>query len=96
MFESLKAKMKSLFSRAEKKIDEKIAHDSALIVNDKDLTEEQALHFMAELRIFRKYADELIEEMEEDDRDYDQRLANYRANQEALKAEAKQEQDNDE
>ena len=73
-----------------KKIDEKIAHDSALIVNDKDLTEEQALHFMAELRIFRKYADELIEEMEEDDRNYDAEMANWRAKQEALKAEAAQ------
>ena len=79
-----------------KKIDEKIAHDSALIVNDKDLTEEQALHFMAELRVFRKYADELIEEMEEDDRNYDAEMANWRAKQEALKAEQTGEKQDDE
>ena len=73
-----------------KMIEKKLTEDSARIINDQDLTEEQALHFIAELRVFKKYAEELIEEMEEEDRNYDQQLANYRAKQEALKAEAAQ------
>ena len=49
-------------------IDKKIAHDSAILITDETLTEEQVLHFRNDLLTFKKYAYEMIEEMEEADR----------------------------
>lgn len=62
-----------------KAINEKIMRDSANLVQDKDLTEDSLLHYVRELRIFRKYAEELIEELVEADEADDAHLARIRA-----------------
>jgi len=49
-------------------IDKKIAHDSAILVTDESLTAEQVLHFRNDILTFKKYAYEMLEEMEETDR----------------------------
>ena len=60
-------------------IEKKIAEDSAAIVNDKNMPEEKMIKFVHDLRIFRLYADELIEEMEELDREDDEYMASLKA-----------------
>ena len=62
-----------------KAINEKIMRDSANLVQDKDLTEDSLLRYVRELRIFRKYAEELIEELVEADKADDADLARIRA-----------------
>ena len=69
-----------------KLIDKKVEHDSAIIVNDHDLSEEALFRFVRDLRIFKKYADELIEEMEQLDREDDEYIARIKA--EAAKRDA--------
>lgn len=62
-----------------KAINEKIMRDSANLVQDNDLTEDSLLRYVCELRIFRKYAEELIEELVEADKVDDADIARIRA-----------------
>lgn len=70
-------------------INEFINESSMALVNDKNIIEEKAARYIQELRIFRKYADELIEKMEEMDQKDDEEMAAWRAKREAEEAEAK-------
>lgn len=73
-------------SDIKKLIDDKLKADSAAIVLDNDISDEKRNRFVQELRIFRKYAEELIEDMEEldaeDDRAKAERDARRRAEKE--------------
>ena len=62
-----------------KLIDKKIEHDSAILVNDKEMSEEEIFRFVRDIRIFKNYAYELIEEMEEADRKDDEYMASIQA-----------------
>ena len=73
-----------------KAIDDKIRRDSADLVQDTDLTEDSLLRFVRELRIFRKYALELIEELEEIDREDDANFERIHAELFTLKEKAGQ------
>ena len=64
-------------------IDKKIEEDSAILVNDHNMSEENLFKFVRDLRIFKKYADELIEKMEEIDVEYDEDMARFKAECEA-------------
>lgn len=68
-----------------KLIEDKIDRDSGAIIRDKDLSSERVTRFVNEIRVFQKYAYELIEEMEEADRKDDEREAAWKAKQEAEK-----------
>ena len=61
----------------EELINEKIKNDSAKLIyeiGDGELDDEQFIRFVKELNIFRKYADELLEEMDEQDLEYDNEM----------------------
>ena len=62
-----------------KLIEKKIERDSAVLVNEKDMSEERLFRFIRDLRIFKNYAYELIEEMEEADRKDDEEMARWKA-----------------
>ena len=62
-----------------KLIDKKIEHDSAILVNDKEMSEEEIFRFIRDIRIFKNYAYELIAEMEEADRKDDEYMASLKA-----------------
>ena len=66
-----------------KLIDKKIEHDSAILVNDKEMSEEEIFRFVRDIRIFKNYAYELIEEMEEADRKDDEYMASLKASMNA-------------
>ena len=70
-------------------IDEFINENSISMVKDDAVSEEKVARYARELRIFRKYADVLIEKMEEMDRKDDEEMAAWRAKREAEEAEAK-------
>ena len=67
-------------------IDKKIESDSAQMIVDPDMSEEDMLRFSRELRVFKKYAYELIEEMTENDQKYDAEIARWKAEKEAREA----------
>lgn len=66
-------------------IDKKLKEDSSDLVNNTDSTELELAHHIYELRTFKKYAYELIEEMEELDRKDDEEMARWKAEQAAKK-----------
>lgn len=69
-------------------IDNKITHDLRKLL-DSNACEEVVSRFVRELRIFKKYAEELIEDMREEERKEDEE----RAAREAKRLAEKEEQD---
>ena len=71
-------------------IDKKLKDDGAELVNDPDIPELELAHFVHELRVFKKYAYELIEEMEQLDREDDEEMARWTAERAAREQEEKE------
>ena len=63
-------------------VDKKVDETGSLIIHDKEITREQAFRFIDEIRIFEKYAYEMIEEMEEADRKEEEETAEWKAQKE--------------
>lgn len=69
-----------------KLLEQKIERDSSLLVTDKTINGDLALRLINEMRIFKKFMDEFIEELRKLDRKDDEYLAKIKAEIEARKA----------
>ena len=74
-----------------KLIEEKLKADAANVVLDDYLSEEKRNKFINELRIFQKYANELLEEMEDRDEEDDLEKAEREARKAAEREAAEKE-----
>ena len=59
--------------------EKKIEEAGACLINDRSISEESLLRHIREIRIFQKYASEIIEDMEEADRLEEEERERYKA-----------------
>ena len=67
-------------------IEDMIKQNTLAVINDKSLSVEEVIRHVCELRIFKKYADELVGRLKELDRLEDEEIKAYEARQAAKKA----------